>query len=145
MLRLFLRVYETSKSSRNQHRDNYAHEEVGSSHVHYTLLVLQKMTIFFRVSELGKGWYFLMLRLDELPLSDGWILLLSGISNNKSAKGFKFEAVKFVVLSEMTHTSSYLVGHPSNRTLYTFVCSYFPTMYPTLQSPWLSLASKKSC
>ena len=76
-----------------------------------------------------------MLGLDELPLSDGWILLLAGISNNKSAKGFEFEAVKFVVLDDLMCTSSYLVGHPSNLTLYTLVCSYFPTMYPTLQSP----------
>jgi hypothetical protein len=72
--------------------------------------------------------YFLVRDLQKLPIADGWVLLLSGISDDGGPEGFEFEAVELVVLGEWGGTSSYLLGQPSKRTLNTLVCSYLPTM-----------------
>lgn len=82
--------------------------------------------------------------LQKFPVPDGGILLLSGVADDEGPEGFEFGGVELVVLSGGGRTSSYLLGHPSKRTLKTLVCSYRATMKPTRQSPWLSFASMKS-
>jgi hypothetical protein len=61
--------------------------------------------------------------LQKLPVPDGGILLLSGVADDEGPEGFEFGGAELVVLSGSGRTSSYLLGHPSKRTLRTLVCS----------------------
>jgi hypothetical protein len=64
-----------------------------------------------------------MRHLQKLPIANAGVLLLPSIPHHDAAEGLQFETVELVVLDGEEVTSSYLLGHPSKRTLKTLVWS----------------------